>query len=175
LKKKVFAKIDEAVYKFLLNNVNIMPMRFIKYIAFFYTDARVRKVYLRKLGVKMGKNTYGNLGLRIVSDDYNTRVIIGNNVSIAPNVTFIVCSSANNGEKINKISYVKKHLWKKDKIIIADDVWIGANVTILPGVNIGECSVIGAGSVVTKDVEPYTIVAGNPAKVLKHFLHNANI
>ena len=167
IRKKLLTKVDDALYHLLLNDVNIMPMRLVKLVAFFYTDARVRKVYLRKLGVKMGEGTYGNLGFRIVSDDYRTRVLIGKNVSIAPNVVMIACSSANNGKKINEIRYVKEQLWKEDRIVIADDVWIGANVTILPGVSVGKCSVIGAGSVVTKNVEPYTIVAGNPARVIR--------
>lgn len=51
---------------------------------------------------------------------------------------------------------------------ICRQVWIGAGATILPGVTIGENSVVGAGSVVTHDVEPNTIVAGNPARVIKH-------
>ena len=51
-------------------------------------------------------------------------------------------------------------------IVIEDDVWIGSRVIILPGVRIGHGSIIGAGAVVTKDVEPYTIVGGNPAKVI---------
>ena len=48
--------------------------------------------------------------------------------------------------------------------MIGNDIWIGARVTILPGVHVGDGSIIGAGAVVTKDVEPYSIVAGNPAK-----------
>lgn len=172
MKEVILKKFDDGLHHFLMKNINIMPMRFVKFIAFFYTDARVRKMYLKKLGVQMGKNTYGNLGFRLVSDDYKTRVIIGDNVSIAPNVVMIVCSSANNGNKINEIPYVKEHLWKESKIIIANDVWIGANVTILPGVHVGECSVIGAGSVVTKNVEPYTIVAGNPARILRRLDQN---
>lgn len=52
-------------------------------------------------------------------------------------------------------------------VIIGDHVWIGAGATILKGVTIGDGAVIGAGSVVTQDVEPYTIVAGNPARVIK--------
>lgn len=52
-------------------------------------------------------------------------------------------------------------------IIIDDDVWIGAGAIILTGVTIGKGSVIAAGSIVTKDVEPYTIVGGNPAKLIK--------
>lgn len=54
-----------------------------------------------------------------------------------------------------------------DEIAIQNDAWIGAGTIILPGVTVGECSVVGAGSVVTKDVPPYTVVAGNPAKFLR--------
>ena len=52
-------------------------------------------------------------------------------------------------------------------IVIGNDVWIGARVIILGGVHVGDGSVIGAGSVVTRDVEPYSIVAGNPAKLIR--------
>lgn len=51
-------------------------------------------------------------------------------------------------------------------VTIEDDVWIGVNVTILPGVTVGKGSVLGAGAVVTKDVKPFTVVAGVPAKVM---------
>lgn len=54
------------------------------------------------------------------------------------------------------------------KIIIGNDVWIGANSSILPGVTIGSGAIIGAGSVVTKDVPPYAIVVGNPGKIIKY-------
>ncbi len=55
-----------------------------------------------------------------------------------------------------------------DNVVIGNDVWIGANAIILPGVNIGDGAVIGAGTVVTKDVPPYAIVGGNPARVIKY-------
>lgn len=57
---------------------------------------------------------------------------------------------------------------KGGDVIIGDRVWIGYRALILPGVTIGEGAVVGAGSVVTKGVAPYTIVAGNPAKVIGH-------
>ena len=56
----------------------------------------------------------------------------------------------------------------KGKIIVKDDVWIGMSVLILSGITIGQGAVIAAGSVVTKDVPPYAIVGGNPAKILKY-------
>jgi maltose O-acetyltransferase len=52
-------------------------------------------------------------------------------------------------------------------VVIGDDVWIGGQVIILPGVKVGSHSIIGAGSVVTKDVPQYAVVGGNPAKVIK--------
>jgi len=53
------------------------------------------------------------------------------------------------------------------KTYVGDDVWIGANVVILPGVTVGDHSVIAAGAIVTKDVEPFSVVGGNPAKLIK--------
>jgi UDP-2-acetamido-3-amino-2,3-dideoxy-glucuronate N-acetyltransferase len=61
----------------------------------------------------------------------------------------------------------KQHLTEFPKILVKKGASIGANATILPGLTIGEMSIVGAGSVVTKDVAPYTVVAGNPAKLLR--------
>lgn len=57
--------------------------------------------------------------------------------------------------------------YRRAKIIIGSDVWIGANSVILPGRSIGDGAVIGAGSIVTKDVEPYHVVVGTPARTIK--------
>jgi chloramphenicol O-acetyltransferase type B len=60
------------------------------------------------------------------------------------------------------------HGYSRGDIIINDDVWVGANVTIMDNITIGQGAVISSGSVVVKDVEPYSIVGGNPAKHLKY-------
>ena len=65
------------------------------------------------------------------------------------------------------MAYVKDVLTKSGDIIIEDEVWIGASVTILPGVKIGRCSVIGAGSVVINDVDPYSVYVGAPARKIR--------
>jgi acetyltransferase-like isoleucine patch superfamily enzyme len=92
-------------------------------------------------------------------------VRLGNNINIAQNV---VMSGLNHGyEKISLPPREQK--CSTALITIDDDCWIGANVVITAGVNIGKHSVVAAGSVVTKDVPPLSIVAGNPAKLIKQY------
>lgn len=77
-----------------------------------------------------------------------------------------IFSTNHNYENPSRIPYDDTNI--SGPVIIEDFVWCGANVTILPGVTIGEGAVIAGGSVVTKDVEPLSIVGGNPARVLKY-------
>lgn len=96
-------------------------------------------------------------------------VIISNNVSIYDNNNHPTSPQA---RKEMCISGFYSNLWNWEHsdskgIIIKDNVWIGERSTILKGVTIGEGAIVGCGSVVTHDVEPFTIVAGNPAKLVK--------
>ena len=166
--KRFWKIVDESVYLLFEKSVDIMPKRLQKLIAHYYTDARIRKLYFERLGVKMGENTFTNLGFKaIVNSDRNASVFIGDNVSIGPNLTVITHASAGNGVEINRFDYVKEKLTKDMDVHIEDEAWIGANVVILPGVTIGRCCVIGAGSVVNSDTEPYSIYAGTPARKIR--------
>ncbi|MCK9617783.1 MAG: acyltransferase [Lentimicrobiaceae bacterium] len=93
---------------------------------------------------------------------------IGNNVIFAQN---IVLSGLNHGYEDITIPPTYQEIIKKE-IIIEDDVWIGANSVVVAGVTIGRHAVIAAGSIVTHNVPPFTVVAGNPAKTIKQY--NAN-
>jgi acetyltransferase-like isoleucine patch superfamily enzyme len=93
---------------------------------------------------------------------------IGNNVLIAANV--FISSSNHDFQNPNSVDYLKKEVPKK--IQINKNVWIGANSVIIAGIHIAKYAIVAAGSVVTKDVEAYTMVAGNPAKPLKRFDHD---
>jgi acetyltransferase-like isoleucine patch superfamily enzyme len=92
-------------------------------------------------------------------------VQIGNDVILAQHV---VLSGLNHGyEDISLPIHLQKVT--TSRIIVEDEVWIGANSVITSGVTIGKHSVVAGGSVVTKDVPPYTIVAGNPARIIKTY------
>ena len=111
-----------------------------------------------------GKNTYlgENVFLNymcVILD--NNEVRIGNHVMIGPNVQIYTAAHDLQAETRNQGWEIAK------PIEIEDNVWIGGGAIILPGVRIGRNSVVGAGSVVTHDVPPNTVVAGNPAKVIK--------
>lgn len=91
-------------------------------------------------------------------------VHIGNNVLIGTDFIAIT----RNHEFLDKSSLIRKQGYRDDQpIFIGNDVWIGHRVIVLPGVHIGNGTVVGAGSVVTKDTPEYSVVAGNPARVIK--------
>ena len=127
--------------------------------------SKVRIYSMRKLGYKVGEQVYFPADLVISQNlvDDKAQLEIGNRVSIGPWVTILPIEHAN-------ASRVRATVNVRMGVKIKDDVWIGAGAIILSGVTIGECSVIGAGAVVTKDVEPYTVVAGVPAKKLKQII-----
>lgn len=91
-------------------------------------------------------------------------VSIGDYVMIAPNVS--IYSKTHNHHDVN-IPMVLSGESETKRVIIEDDVWIGINVVILPGIRIGKGAIIGANSVVTKDVKPYSIMGGLPAKLIR--------
>ena len=122
--------------------------------------------------IKCGNYSYGNPKILYFKVE-NEKLEVGNYVSIADNVTFIL----NGNHYIDTFTTYpfkvlcfdeKVEAWGKGPIKVGDDVWIGYGATILSGVTIGQGAVIAAGSVVLKDVEPYSVVGGNPAKLLKY-------
>ena len=108
------------------------------------------------LNIEVGKNVFIN-SCCCFQDQGGIK--IGENVLIGHKVVFATLDHDLNPKKRSNM--------KALPINIAKDVWIGANATILPGVNIGEGSIVAAGAVVTKDVPPFSIVAGVPAKIIK--------
>lgn len=108
--------------------------------------------------ISVGSNFYANFNLVILDE---APVSFGDNVFIAPNCGFYTAGHPIDADERNKgLEYAKP-------ITVGDNVWIGAHVTVLPGVTIGNNCVIGAGSVVTHDIPANSVAVGNPCRVIK--------
>lgn len=114
------------------------------------------------VNITIGNDTFVNQGC-ILWAAPNSKIVIGNDVLFGPRVSII---ASNHGLSVEKP--IRLNPWFDENIIIEDDVWIGAYAVILPGVIIKKGAVIGAHSVVTKNVDAYSIVGGVPAKILKY-------
>jgi len=108
--------------------------------------------------IEIGENFYTNHNCIILD---GAKVIFGDNVFIAPNCTFSTAGHPIDSEQRNEgLEYAYL-------IVVGDNVWIGASVTVLPGVTIGSNVVIGAGSVVNRDIPDGVVAVGNPCRVLR--------
>ena len=108
--------------------------------------------------IEIGENFYANHNLIILDGN---KVSFGDNVFIAPNCGFYTAGHPLDYRQRNQgLEYAKP-------IKVGNNVWIGGNVVVLPGVTIGDNCVIGAGSIVTKDIPENTVAVGNPCKVIK--------
>ena len=109
-------------------------------------------------GIRFGRNFYANSGCTILDGG---AVTIGDNVLLAPNVALYT---------VNHPLYpiLRNQTWEHTApITIGNNVWLGGNTVVLPGVSIGDNSVIGAGSVVVKNIPANSLAVGNPCRVLR--------
>ena len=108
--------------------------------------------------IEIGENFYSNHNLTILDGN---KVKFGDNVFIAPNCAFYTAGHPIDAETRNKgLEYA-------NPIEVGNNVWIGGNVVVLPGIKIGDNTVIGAGSIVTKDIPSNCVAVGNPCRVIK--------
>ncbi len=124
---------------------------------------------------KIGKNFFGNFNLTIQDD---APVTIGNDCNFGPNVTIVTPIHP-------MLPKERKALWDPDgvsrhacyakPVYIGSDCWLGANVVICPGVTIGDNCVIGAGSVVTRDIPANSFAAGNPCRVIREITEDDSV
>jgi acetyltransferase-like isoleucine patch superfamily enzyme len=118
------------------------------------------EIYRKYQQVTIGKNARFTGKINFGSEPF--LISIGNHVTLAHNVTF---HTHDGGVWIFREKYPNINIY--GKITIGDNVFIGSNVIILPNISIGDNVVIGAGSVVTKSIESDSVVAGNPAKLIR--------
>jgi len=141
--------------------------------------SEIRRIYYKRLFKMMGKG--GRIEEGVIF--YNPQgITCGSNVSWGRNMVVQGVGILKMGDDIligpgcfiwtvnhdyNVENFIKEQKYIQKPVTIENNIWIGANAKITPGVKIGTCSVIGMGSVVTKDVPPNCIVAGNPARVIR--------
>ncbi len=151
-----------SVLAFLYNNiVTLLPSRCVRglYLRWYLgslgekCSIQMRCRFLNARKVHLGKRDVLNFGCLLDGRKFTIRV--GNDVSIGPEATILTL-----GHDPQSATFADRG----GDVVIGDRVWIGYRALVMPGVTIGEGAVVAAGAVVTKDVEPFTIVAGVPAK-----------
>ncbi|NJK39099.1 MAG: acetyltransferase [Oscillatoriales cyanobacterium RM2_1_1] len=148
-----------------------------------WPSRRLRTLYLKKYLGEFGSGTSIQMGCRFLNgrkihlgerniinfgclfDGRHYYIKTGSDVSIGPEATILTLGHDPQSSEFSD---------RGGDVIIGDRVWIAYRAIILPGITIGEGAVVGAGSVVTKDVKPYAIVAGNPARVIKQRTETLN-
>ena len=149
-----------------------------------FFSKNLRPIFIKYIFKSVGKNlciesnVYFGSGNDISIGNHsgigiNSRIqgplVIGNHVMIGPNLSIYTNDHAHRN---TNIPMTQQGFTEKKQVTIEDDVWIGVNVIILKGVTIGTGSIIAAGSVITKNIPPYSVAAGNPARVIKNRLND---
>ena len=181
--------LKQAVHRFIMHPVKTRPNWWIRIFSFLYLKRGKGSVIYRSVRLDLPPFNLFSLGKYSVVEDFSclnnavgdliigdyTRIGLGNtiigpatighHVNLAQNVT--VTGLNHNYQDADK--RIDEQGVSTRPVTIEDDVWIGANAVILPGVTLGKLSVVAAGSVVSRSVPSYSVCAGSPAKVIKQF------
>jgi acetyltransferase-like isoleucine patch superfamily enzyme len=174
---------------------NLFNKGIIDYSVKFSINADLQNLSNSKDAITIGKNS--NIEGLILVYPYGGKITIGDNCSLSPNSRLVSTSNISIGNRVliaHNVNIIdnnshpidaalrhqdylesftvgmQAHDLNASPIIIEDDVWIGHNTTVLKGVKIGKGAIIGSNSVVTKDVEPWSVNVGNPLKVIKYLI-----
>ena len=132
--------------------------RLLRILAWLAPVYQFRTSVYRKCGVKIGRNVF--IGFQVLIDsEYPEYVEIEDEASIGPGASIMAHSSGSVFHQRHKLYYEAPR-----KVKIKRGAWVATDAVILPGVTVGEGAIVAAGAVVSKDVPPYTVVAGNPAR-----------
>jgi acetyltransferase-like isoleucine patch superfamily enzyme len=153
-------KLPHSKYGILFNNIRVWYVSSVLKIL----GSHSKNKYQNNIYIADSRNIKIGEYCQINENVFIQGALIGKYVMIAPNVSIL--NSTHNFESID-LPMIKQGAIKYNNPVIEDNVWIGRNAVILPGIKIGEGSIVAAGAIVTKDIEPYSIVGGVPAKLLK--------
>lgn len=156
----IISKLPHSNYSSTFNKIRTWYLE--KVLKILKPDSRNK--FQNNIYISNGKNIEIGACCQINESVFIQGAIIGNFVMIAPHVAIL--SSSHKTESC-KVPMILQGATTNNLPIIDDDVWIGRNALIMPGVHIGKGSIVGAGAIVTKNVPPYTVVGGIPAKEIK--------
>lgn len=168
-------KLIKCIYRYIGRNL-VLKLKFVKFKIKWRMENldnhTIPMNFFPLKDVSVGYSTYGELN--IVKFNTNSKIKIGCFCSIGQGTRFIIDADhpinhiSTYPYKVMLLGTEKYEAISKGNILVDDDVWIGYGVTILSGVHIRQGAIIAAGSVVTKDIPPYAIVGGNPARIIKY-------
>lgn len=161
MSKNIKTAIYLKIKKLLLKRKGVIIHNNTRFSRIGFKGTALIEPYCRLSGeprIEIGDNFYMNAGCHILGE-----ITFGRDVMIGPKT---VIWGRDHGSKLGTPMRDQPHI--NAPIKIGDDVWIGANVTILKGVEIGNGAIIAAGALVNKNVPPLAIVGGNPAKIIKY-------
>jgi acetyltransferase-like isoleucine patch superfamily enzyme len=127
------------------------------FLAMYIPNSHVKRFFYRIRGTKMGNHVDIAPGV-FLEDFYPELITIEDNVDLGPNIIIVTHDSSGKCISSQDITWTKA-------VVIENNVYIGAGAIILPGIRIGHHSIIGAGSVVTRDIPPHSVAYGSPARV----------
>ena len=160
--------LKQKLLKFIINitSINILPSKFRTKLLKYFKNIKAREVrgkcYFNSLNIEIGEGTFINRECKFYSSYCkDSKITIGKNCYLGMNISMITIS--------HEIGDTQKRAGQNfyKSIIVGNGCWIGANVTILPGITIGDGCIIGAGAIVTKDCESNGLYVGVPAKRIK--------
>lgn len=188
-KLKQHPGLKQALHRFIMHPIKTRPNWWIRLFYFTYLKRGKGSIIYRSVRKDLPPFNHFSLGCYSVVEDFSclnnavgdlnignyTRiglgntiigpVTIGSHVNLAQNITV---TGLNHNYQDIEISIAEQGV-NTSPIVIEDDVWIGANAVILPGVTLGKHSVVAAGSIVSRSIPPYSICAGSPARVVKQY------
>lgn len=161
---ELFFLSDDMEEEERLERLKYMRIQRQRWLAGFHPDSKVRLSALKSSGMAVGEGTHLAMGL-VVIDAYTNNVSIGERCSIGAYVTLMSATGPDNSV-LQHHPGIQKAI-RTEAIVIGDDCWIGSGVIVMPGVTIGNKAVVGAGAVVTKDIQEREVVTGIPARLVR--------
>lgn len=168
----IFYESDDMHREEIITKLKTLGVQKQRWIATNHPDSSIRRLAFKNSGVDIGEDVFISIGM-VILDAYENLVKIGDRCAFGNNVSLIAASGPNNSQ-LKDIPFVQKRFIKNEPITIGSDCWLGSQVTVLPNVTIGNHSIIAAGSIVLKDVPPYSVYGGVPAKFIRKIKLNEN-